>query len=50
MISLGAATVMVMGLAALGLKQFYQNRQASSSSPLKSEDEDEDEEEAAGFE
>jgi len=48
MIGVGAATVMVVGSAALGLKKFLQNRQTShSSSAMQS---DEDEEEAAGNE
>jgi hypothetical protein len=54
MISLGVATVMSMGLAALGLKQFLQNRQNGYSSPARQMktklQNDEDEEEAAGFE
>lgn len=48
MISLGAATVMVVGSAALGLKKFLQNRQTSYSSSAVQDDEDE--EEAAGSE
>jgi len=43
MISFGAATVMVVGSAALGLKQFLRNRQTSYSSSAMQDDEDEEE-------
>jgi len=48
MVSLGVATVMVMGSVAVGLKRLLQNRQGSYSST--SMQNDEDEEEAAGDE